>query len=273
MAPLVCFTDHMRTARMTLLLLLLAALAVPGAASAAPQGSSLPATAALAKTGLAAKLEACTTADAARSAIFKGSMPAVAAGGRMEMRFELYQRPLTRLRWTHVQNVDSFDEWDISDPGISGFIVKKRVGGLLPGSTYRAVVRYRWRTAAGKVVRRVVRITPACAQPDTRPDLVVRNPSATGGRRGGDLVTYSAVVVNKGNGPSGQFNVVFELNGVAQPAQRFGPIAVGQKIPVSFQGPRCTAGSLLKVTVDSSAEVAETNEANNTLSAGCTVGG
>ena len=47
------------------------------------------------RTPLAAKLDRCSTVNGARSATFKGTMPAVPAwrGGRMEMRFELFQRP------------------------------------------------------------------------------------------------------------------------------------------------------------------------------------
>lgn len=273
MAPPVCSRDHMRIVRTPLALLAAAALAAPATAAAIPSGSSLDATSAASRIPLGAKLEACSTdGPAGRYAIFKGTMPSIGQAGRMEMRFDLFQRPVTRGGWTRVQGVDSFGEWDLSDTDVSGFIVKKRVGNLAAGAAYRAVVRYRWRDARGRIVRHKKRVTPPCAQPDTRPDLVVRAPEIAGGRRS-DLVTYRAFVVNRGRGPAGQFNVVFEVNGAAQPVQRVGPLGVGDRALVTVQGPRCLAGTTLQVTVDSSGEVDETNEDDNVLERPCPAGG
>ena len=264
-------------ALMPIALIAAAAIAAPSA-MAAPTGSAVPFGGRAAKTAklvaLGAKVEACSTAADARFAVFKGTMPSIGAGGRMEMRFALYQAPKGTLAWSHVLNVDTFDEWDLSDSGVSGFIVKKRVSNLAAATVYRTAVSYRWRDASGRITRRAKRISAPCAQPDTRPDLVVRALGATGGAKRADgVVTYGAVVANKGNGPSAAFNVVFTVNGVVGAPQRIGPLAVGQRVPVTFEAPKCTAGSVVQVTADSSAEIAEVNEANNVLQRTCPVGG
>ena len=94
----------------------------------------------------------------------------------MEMRFDLYAPHQGRARLGRgARGSDGFGEWDLSDPRVSGFIIKKRVSGLQGGSNeYRAVVRFRWRNDAGKIVRTGRKgVTVACKQkPDTAPDLV-----------------------------------------------------------------------------------------------------
>ncbi len=258
---------------MPIALIAAAALAAPAAAVAHPTGSAMPPSAAK-LVALGARVEACSTVPTARYAVFKGTMPSIGAGGRMEMRFELYQSPKGTFAWTHVQNVDTFDEWDASDAGVSGFIVKKRVGNLAPATAYRTIVRFRWRDATGRITRRAKRISAPCAQPDTRPDLVVRALGAgAGARRGDGVMTYGAVIANKGNGPAAAFNVVFTVNGVVGAPQRVGPLAAGQRVPVTFEAPKCSAGSTFRVMADSSAEIAEANEANNVLQKLCPVGG
>ena len=187
--------------------------------------------------------------------------------GRMEMRFDLYARSKDTPVWTAV-DVDGFGEWDLSDPRVSGFIIKKRVSGLQGGFAYRSVVRFRWRNDAGKIVRTGRKVTVACKQPDTAPDLVVREPSIVAGPRN-DVVLYQATVSNTGAGTAGPFDVVLAVNGVAQPAQRIGPLAPGASAPVSFQAPRCEAGTIVRFTVDAKAEIPESNETNNALERRC----
>lgn len=246
-----------------------AALTAPGSALAAPSGWQLSATPAAKRIPLVAKVETCTTAGA-RSATFRGQMPtigAIARGGRMEMRFDLYERGPGTKRWTRLP-VESFGEWALSEPGISAFIVRKRVSGLQPGVSYRAAVRYRWRNAAGKVVRTARRLTAPCRQSGRRANLVVQNPRATAGRQPG-LVTYTVTVRNVGRAGASVFSVVLNVDGVDQPAQRIGPLGPRQGAEVSFQAPRCTPGSTLRVTADAGGEVPETSERDNVLERRC----
>lgn len=240
-----------------------ALLALPGSAAAAPSAARV-----LKKSVVQGVLAGCKTGTPARTAVFRGSMPAGRdAGGRMEMRFDLFARLGRDGAWLPV-DVDGFSEWDVSDAGVSGFIIKKRVGGLLGGYSYRAVVRFRWRNAAGKVVRTARKVTASCRQPDTAPDLVVGEPSIVAGPSA-DIVVYRAVVKNTGPGSANPFDVVLAVNGVAQPAQRLGPLAPRQTVQVSFQAPRCQAGTIVRFTVDAKAEIAELSETNNALERRC----
>ncbi len=253
----------MPTARTLLLALTTAALlALPSsaaAASAAPKG--------LKRAGVQGSLAGCKTNAASRSAVFKGSMPGIRGfKGRMEMRFDLYAR-LGNTAWIPV-DVDGFGEWDLSDPGVSGFIIKKRVGGLVGGYSYRSVVRFRWRSDAGRIVRTAKKVTPICAQPDTTPDLAVFEPSIVAGARD-DVVVYRAVVKNVGSGSAATFDVVLAVNGVAQPPQRVGPLAPGATSLISFQAPRCQTGTIVRFTVDAKAEILESSETNNALERRC----
>ena len=74
---------------------MLAALAVPAFAAPFRWERDLPPASAK-KTPLAAKLEACGTGDG--YATFAGTMPAYGPKARMEMRFDLQQKPLQRRR-------------------------------------------------------------------------------------------------------------------------------------------------------------------------------
>ena len=270
MTPLLCFQSQMPDARKLLLALAgAAALAVPGSAVAAPVATTAAVNAPLKRPAVpVASLQGCITTGPSRSAVFKGSMPGIANwSGRMEMRFDLYARAKGATDWAEVE-VDGFGDWDLSDPRVSGFIIKKRVSGLQAGYAYRAVVRFRWRSDAGKIVRTGRKVTVACKQPDTAPDLVVREPSIVAGPRN-DVVVYQATVSNTGLGTAAPFDVVLAVNGVAQPAQRIGPLAPGASAPVTFQAPRCEAGTIVRFTVDAKAEIPESNETNNALERRC----
>jgi hypothetical protein len=258
------FLTQMPTARTLLLALATAALLVlPGSAAAA---TATPAV--LKKAGVQGSLTGCKTNAASRGAVFKGSMPGIRGfKGRMEMRFDLYARS-GATAWVPV-DVDGFGEWDLSDPGVSGFIIKKRVNGLVGGNSYRATVRFRWRSDAGKIVRTAKKVTPTCTQPNTTPDLAVFDPSIVAGARD-DVVVYRALVKNVGSGSAATFDVVLAVNGVAQPPQRVGPLAPGATSLISFQAPRCQAGTIVRFTVDAKAEILESSETNNALERRCT---
>ncbi len=136
---------------------------------------------------------------------------------------------------------------------------------------YRAIFpddAFRWRSDAGKIIRTGRKVTVACKQPDTAPDLVVREPSIVAGPRN-DVVLYKATVSNLGAGSAAPFDVVLAVNGVAQPAQRIGPLAPGATAPITFQAPRCEAGTIVRFTVDAKAEIQESDETNNALERRC----
>jgi subtilase family serine protease len=83
------------------------------------------------------------------------------------------------------------------------------------------------------------------------------------------VVVYRALVKNTGPGSSNPFDVVLAVNGVAQPAQRLGPLGSKQTTQVSFHAPRCEAGTIVRFTVDAKAEITELSETNNALERRC----
>lgn len=262
--------SHARKPLVATLSAVLLSLSVAGSASAA-DGATIAQSAGGKRTPLAAKLDRCSTVNGARSATFKGTMPAVPAwrGGRMEMRFELFQRSAPKAAWTQVSGVDSFDEWDLSDPGLSGFIVSKKLTSLAPGSSYRARISYRWRDGAGKVRRLKRKNTPACVQPGTLPDLVLEDPSISLAGRA-DAVLYKITVHNVGLGSTGiPFAVSLNVNGTTQPAQVVGPLVAGAKAEVAFTAPRCQPGTPVVFTADPLNQVGEGNEQGNVLQRTC----
>jgi hypothetical protein len=240
---------------------------LPASALAEPSGQSLSAVASVKKPPLSAKLEACASDG---YATFAGTMPAWGPRARMEMRFDLQHKVVRGGGgWTVVKGIPSFGVWDGADPGVPGFIVRKRVGGLLPGSAYRAVVRFRWRNPRGKTIRAAKRLTARCELADQRPDLQLRNPDVVRGKAGEDW-TYRAVVVNAGKGAAGasEVTLVFGSGGVVY-NKSIPALAAGARALVEIKAPRCESGASVTFTADYTALVAESREDNNVLARRC----
>jgi hypothetical protein len=125
---------------------------------------------------LSARLTSCTTGATGpdRAAVFTGSMPAVPGTQQMAMRFDLLQRRPGSPLFRRVA-APKLGAWERSrrDPTLPGYIVTKRVDGLAAPGAYRAVVRFRWYDAHGRVARHARRVTRACRQLDQRPDLTI----------------------------------------------------------------------------------------------------
>jgi hypothetical protein len=219
---------------------------------------------------LAATLEQCATSalPAERVAEFVGSMPAAARATRMRMRFDLERLRPRDGQWRRMRGVPGFGAWEASAPARAGFVFHKRVDGLLVPASYRAVVRFRWEDSGGGVVRRARRRTPACAQPDLRPNLV---PGAlTGlffdGRPG--LAIYRLVVRNTGRSPAGPFGVrvgsaTTEVDGLAPQQER----------TILVLGPICLAGTTTLAVVDADGRVDESFESGNAVARRCPLWG
>lgn len=214
---------------------------------------------------LGAQLETCTRSPlpAQRVASFVGSMPAVAGADRMQMRFELQRRRLAERRWRKVRGVQGFGVWETALPDRAGFVFHKRVDGLRVPASYRAVVRFRWTDDDGTLVRRALRRTPACWQPDLRPDLV-----ATSLRAVVDVsvvpAVYRLLVRNDGRSAAGSFAVR-----VAGALSEVAGLAAGETIAVTVAGAPCAAGGVVRATVDADFRVEESGERNNGLRRSC----
>ena len=239
-------------------------VALTGGAAAPAAGAAPP--------PLAATLTSCVrSADAAqRAASFTASMPALRRTDRMLVRFDLFQRTSQGEGFTRVR-VPRWGVWHRSKRGVAGFVFTKHVNGLHAPGDYRAVVRFRWLDAAGRTQRTARRTTRSCRQPDLRPDLRAVRLTAIAGPAPG-TATYSAVVANNGRGPAGPFAVALAVGDVVLPPQTLEPLGPRSRRPVSLQGPRCGPGTVLRLTVDSAAEVAEASETDNVLEAPCPLG-
>ena len=221
---------------------------------------------------LAATLDECRVSPdpALRSAAFTASMPALRGTRRMEVRFFLQQR--TAGGGFVALRLPRWGVWQRSRPGVPGFVYTKRVSALQAPAQYRAVMRFRWLDGRGRVQRRARRVTAACRQPDLRPDLHAGQLAADPGPTP-DTASYRFTVMNRGRGDAGPFAVVLTANRTPQPEQRVGGLAAGASEVVTLIGPRCTPGSVVRVTVDSASEVVESRERDNAVNGLCPFSG
>ncbi len=220
---------------------------------------------------LAVKVTACQTgADPAeRVVVFNGSIPVGDEASRVGMRFELLERRAGSDTFKRVK-VPSFGTWQKSDPGVPGFVVEKRIDQLRPGSDYKVAVKFRWYARNGKVQRQVRRVSAACHQPDVRPDLRVRSISSDPPAEDGSI-TYRVTVRNLGEtAVLSPFAVSLTVNGTLLPAGEPIPsLQPGAATVISFNGPKCAAGQLLRATVDTTDAVDEATEDDNVFERAC----
>lgn len=203
-----------------------------------------------------------------RAATFVGRMRMRGPAQKLQMRFTLQTRAGSESRWQRVA-APGWDVWVTSDPGVRAYTYEKRVENLAAPAQYRAVVRFRWRNALGRVVRTVRMGSPVCRQTDLRPDLrplrllVDARPDSTAAR-------YMVPVVNLGRTASGPFILVVTVDGIDEPGQAVPSLAPGERRVVELAGRRCTPGAGgLYVRVDGAGQVDERNEADNSLARPC----
>lgn len=218
---------------------------------------------------LAATLETCSTSalPAERAAEFVGAMPATATATRMRMRFDLERLRPRDAHWRRLRGVPGFGTWEQSAPDRAGFVFHKRVDGLLVPASYRAVVRFRWVDARGRLLRQARRRTLACAQPDMRPNLV---PGALTGNFAAQpgLALYTLVVRNAGRSTAGPFSV--RVAGGTAEVESLGP---GESQLVGVVAGICLAGTSTDTQVDSDNRVEESSERGNAAPRRCPLWG
>jgi hypothetical protein len=113
-----------------------------------------------------ATLEQCLTSpvQAERSATFTGEMTAIPGTARMSMRIDLEERAPGELEY-HTVTFNGLGLWRSSDPRVKVYRYVKQVTNLSAPASYRGLVRFRWMSAKGHVVKRAERLTAHCAQP------------------------------------------------------------------------------------------------------------
>lgn len=215
-----------------------------------------------------ASVESCHTGTdpSDRYAVFAAQMGAIRGSARMQIRFELHGT--TGGRWTRM-HAPGLDTWYASaSPQVAIFRYRKELTQLTAPGTYRAVVRFRWLTARGRVMRTERHTTAACRQPDPRPDLVPGPVSVVTGTQS-DRARYLVAVRNVGRGDAGPFTVSLAVAGSLQGEQTVPALPAREATVLTFDGPRCPAGARLRVEVDAAHQIDEAREGNNTLTSRC----
>lgn len=233
----------------------LAALAVAAPAASAETTTPPP---------LKATLESCLTSalPVQRVATFVGSMPARADASRMRVRFDLERRRPAERTWKRIK-APGFGTWERSAANVAGFVFRKRVNGLWVPASYRARVRFQWIARDGSIVRRAHARTPACEQPDLRPNLVPGRLTAALDVQPG-IAIYTLVVRNAGRSTASGFGVRVGAGGA-----EVGPLAAGEQRAVVVVTLACAPGETVVARVDADRRVEESDERSNTTRRRC----
>jgi hypothetical protein len=187
-------------------------------------------------------------------------MPAVDGTERMAMRFDLEVRKGT-ADWARLE-LPKWGVWQRSAAGVPGFIVGKSVAELTAPAAYRAVVRFHWYDADGRVLRRTLRVTKACTQVDRRADLAIGALTlASDGR-------YLVAVRNDGHGDAGPFSLRLSVGDVASEVVVDG-LAAGAQRTVAVKAPACRPGSTVSIVIDATDAVDDAHEENDLAARPC----
>lgn len=221
---------------------------------------------------LGAVLDQCHAGavPADRIVTFQGAMPALAGTHRMWMRFDLQRRRPGERRFVRMRNARTFGRWERSDARRRGFVFRKRADGLPVPYAYRAVVRFRWYDAGGRLQRRALRRTPSCRQPDLRPDVQPGALAATIDPATG-LARYAVVVRNAGRGQTGAFSVGVATGDALETAE-VDALGAGETTTVSVLAPACAPASTVRVMVDVGDRVHERREDDGDVRRPCPLG-
>ena len=240
--------------RYLLAALLVLCLAAPAASGARPRAEAL-----------VASCEKATI-EQDGTGVFVGRMRTIDGAQRMQMRFTLQTRLTAKDHWTAVA-VPGFGVWTTSAAGRSRYVYTKTVEDLLPPASYRVQVRFRWLDADGHRIDSMRDSSPACKQPDPRPNLLIRGigvePAGQGARR------YVMLVRNNGRAPAGASSLTLTVGGAAQPDAVVPQLAPGEGTLVTIEAPKCEPGTELSARADSGDAIDERDEVDNTFTRNC----
>jgi hypothetical protein len=201
-------------------------------------------------------LTACQPRD--RAAEFEARMDKVAGSARMKLRFALEARRPGKA-WRRVA-APELGGWRTADAATTRFISSRRVTQLVGPSHYRALVRFRWVDAHGKVVAAARARSRACWQPDHRPNLKLLGLSVEDGGH------YVVRIANNGRGPTGAFDL--QISGLAPLVVADG-LEPGEERFVQADGPACEPGARVTAEADPLDLVDERSERDNALTVRC----
>jgi hypothetical protein len=205
-----------------------------------------------------ATLEQCLVAadSTARSATFNGQMSAVPGTRLMAMHILLEEQAAGEAAF-HPLSAGGSGGWRRSEAGVKIYKYVRQFTDLPAPGAFRAVVEFRWLGEKGRVVKRAVRRTPVCAQPDERPKLLVAQIQVLPVPGAAQLANYEVAVRNEGRSAAGPFAVALNIGGVAQPPLEVAALDPAAKTLLQTQAPRCTAGSTIEVLLDPQHQIDE----------------
>ena len=204
---------------------------------------------------------------AERRVEFRGAMSRVPRTARMWMRFTLQERaPEGRFATVRAPGLGV---WRKSRDGVAGFAHRQRVVDLARGSSYRAVVHYRWYSRGGERLRSARRISSTCRQ-GPLPNLLVS--SIEGARVTGSpgTVRYVVRVANEGRATATGVAVSLAVDGGVIDTPVMGTIEPGDVRRAVVNGPPCQ--SSLEAVSDPGGLVRESLESDNVRAAACPPG-
>lgn len=121
------------------------------------------------KASASATLSQCATAtvpQTERAATFAGEMSAIPGTARMEIRIDLEERAPGELLYRTV-SAPGLGLWHSSAAGVKIFTHIQQVTNLSAPALYRGVLRFRWLSAKGRLLKAAALRTAVCEQPAT----------------------------------------------------------------------------------------------------------
>jgi len=119
------------------------------------------------KASASATLSQCATAtvpQTERAATFAGEMSAIPGTARMEIRIDLEERAPGELLY-RIVSAPGLGLWHSSAAGVKIFTHIQQVTNLSAPASYRGVLRFRWLSAKGRLLKAAALRTAVCEQP------------------------------------------------------------------------------------------------------------
>ena len=262
----------------SILALLVGSVAASAAGAATPRagGDSLRVAAAAQGSAplVSATVTTCATGDtdAERSATFSAGMDAVPGTSTMSVAFDLYEQTSATSPYVAV-SAPGFGVWQSSDRAIASFTANENVVDLPAPAAFRALVRYRWLSRRGRVIRRAERVTKACVETAPEPDLFIAQITHAAGSPARTNELYNVVVRNSGPGTAGPFEVAFSVGATPLADQQVTGLAPHSNATVQFSGPRCAAGNTITAQVDPADAISEPADPSRKVTLTCGAAG
>jgi hypothetical protein len=130
------------------------------------------------------------------------------------------------------------------------------------------VVRFRWLAADGSVVHRARASSPACHQPDPRPDLRVSAIDVRPAPQPGHA-RYAVTVRNAGRSAAGPSLVQLDPGTGTPLSGDVGMLGRREAQTVLLDGPACASGSAVTAAADADDAIDERDEDDNALVVVC----